>query len=304
MWSAEPVPGAIESFSLAAVAVGGGVAVGAFHREFGGLFGYDRLTGALAWQLGDDLPIGINATPVIDRDVAIVANSLDEVFAVDLGTGVVRWRTSLDPQGFGWGNATIGAPVVDHGIVVVPTLYDDAVALDAISGLERWRYRGGPSPLRVTHYRGGGRAGFVASPALAGGIVWLASTDGAIAAVDLWSGKELWRMTGPPVLAGLAIAGDALIAASYDGTVRALAMPPPGALAPIPPSIAALAAPRCTTDASDAADPTDTADGTATCNASTPDAGGGRCLDIALGGLAALLAISAIGIAVRARNRS
>ena len=79
-----------------------------------------------------------------------------------VGRGAVADRARS--AGVRMGDATIGTPVVGHGIVVVPTLYDDAVALDAINGVELWRYRSGPSPLRVTHYRGRGRAGFAASP--------------------------------------------------------------------------------------------------------------------------------------------
>ena len=252
LWSVDPVPGAVDSQSLASVAVGGGVVVGAFQRELGGLIACDRVTGAVAWQLGDDLPIGINATPAIARGAAIVANAADEVFAVDLLTGELRWRTQLDPRGFSWGNATVGAVVASDangGIVVVPTLYDDAVALDPRTGAELWRYAA-PSagPLRTTHYRGRGQAGFASAPVIAGGLVWLASTDGTIAALELTTGRELWRTSGPPVLAGLAAAGDALIVASYDGTVRALAPPAPGALVPLPPAVSALAAPACAPD--------------------------------------------------------
>jgi outer membrane protein assembly factor BamB len=273
---------------MAAVAVGGGVAIGAFDRELGGLIAYDRLTGRVAWQLGDDLPIGINTTPIIAGDAAIVANSLDEVFAVDVLTGAVRWRTALDPRGFSWGNATIGTPVVGHGIAVVPTLYDDAVALDVTTGGELWRYRASPSPLHATHYRGAGEAGFAASPALADDVVWLAGTDGTIAAVNLWTGKELWHTTGPPVLAGLAIAGDVLIAASYDGTVRALAPVAPGA--PLPAQSAAVTVSRCPSTP---------------CDGCGPDAGGSSTpvgLVIALACATLGVASIAIGLALRARR--
>jgi outer membrane protein assembly factor BamB len=259
-WSIDPVPGAVDSQSLASVAVAGGVVVGAFQRELGGLIARDRATGAPAWQLGDDLPIGVNATPVVAGDAVVVSNAADEVFALDALTGELRWRTQLDPRGFQWGNATVGAPAYAHGIVVVPTLYDDAVALDAASGAELWRVAApGPSPLRTTHYRGSGQAGFAASPVIAGGIVWLASTDGTITAVELTTGRELWHTSGPPVLAGLATAGDALIVASYDGTVRALAPPPPGALVPLPPAVAAVVAQHCEPDADTRVDTSDAA---------------------------------------------
>jgi outer membrane protein assembly factor BamB len=105
----------------------------------------------------------------------------------------------------------------------VPTLYGDLVALDAATGTERWRVTGGPSPIHTTHYRAARRAGFEASPILTGDLVWIAGTDGALVALDLRTGGELWRTAiGAPVLAGAALAGDTLVVASYDGTVRAL----------------------------------------------------------------------------------
>jgi MYXO-CTERM domain-containing protein len=53
--------------------------------------------------------------------------------------------------------------------------------------------------------------------------VWTAATDGALVAVSLVDGHELWRTSlGAPVLASLAASGDWLVAATYDGTVHAL----------------------------------------------------------------------------------
>mgnify|MGYP006943417850 CR=1 FL=1 len=41
--------------------------------------------------------------------------------------GALRWQVKLDPAGFDWGNATVGAPAVAHNVIVVPTLYRDLV---------------------------------------------------------------------------------------------------------------------------------------------------------------------------------
>ena len=59
--------------------------------------------------------------------------------------------------------------------------------------------------------------------------MWAVDTSGDLAALDLRTGDTLWHVAlGVPVLAGLATSGNYLVAASYDGTLRALVpgMPP------------------------------------------------------------------------------
>jgi len=223
-WTADPVPEAGYSQSLAAVALGDTIAVGVFHRELGGLIAWDRATGRERWRISGEPAIAINASPVIAGDTAYVVNGATEVVAIDLERGLPRWQVKLDDAGFEWGNATIGTPALAHGVLVVPTLYRDVVALDAMTGAELWRFAGTPSPLRTTHYRGAREAGFEASPVITGDIAWVADTAGRLSALELRTGTPLGHVDlGVPVLAGLAAVGDWLVVASYDGSVRAFA---------------------------------------------------------------------------------
>jgi outer membrane protein assembly factor BamB len=230
-WHNDPVPEGENSQSLAAVAVGDGLVVGTFNRLFGGVQAWDRATGAPRWQLDSDDTVGINATPVIADHTVFIVDAADQVTAIDAATGWVKWRAPLDEAGFEWGNATIGRPAYADGILIVPTLYRDLVALDATTGVELWRHPGLPSSIRTTHYRGAREAGYEASPVILGDRVWIADTSGELAALELRTGKPLFRANiGAPVLAGLAVdepglprrADDRqLIVASFDGTVRA-----------------------------------------------------------------------------------
>jgi len=235
VWSVNPVPGGQDSEALSAIAIGDGAAVGVFNRALGGVAAWDRATGDPLWRFEDALTTAINASPVVAGGLVYVVNGMDDVFALEIATGAVRWETRLDPAGFDWGNATVGTPAIARGVLVVPTLYRDLVALDAASGLELWRFAGTPSPVRATHYRGAGEAGFEAGPVITGDIVWAADTAGQLTALDLHTGHPLWQTRlGTPVLGGFAVSGDWLVVASYDGTVRGLARAAtePRALAP------------------------------------------------------------------------
>jgi outer membrane protein assembly factor BamB len=223
LWTDDPVPDGRDSQSAAAIAIGDGIAVGTFERALGGVIAWDRVTGQRLWQVNAAATIAINASPVIDHDTVYFSSGADEVTALDLA-GHPRWNVKLDPDGFEWGNATIGTPALSREILVVPTLYRDLVALDARTGAELWRASASPGPLRTTHYRGGHEAGFAASPVITGDLVWAVDTSGQLFALELRTGRQLWRTElGVPVLAPLAASGDYLVVASYDGTVRALA---------------------------------------------------------------------------------
>jgi outer membrane protein assembly factor BamB len=222
LWNDDPVPEGQDSQSAAAIAVQDGLAVGTFNRAFGGLIAWDRETGKRRWNVSDASTVAINASPVMDDDAIYIVSGAVEVSAIDRG-GHARWRTKLDDAGFDWGHATIGTPALSNGVLVVPTLYSDLVALDAATGAELWRFAGQPGPLRTTHYRGGREAAFAASPVITGDIVWAVDSSGQLSALELSSGRLLWQTAiGAPVLAGLAVTGDWLVAASYDGTVRTL----------------------------------------------------------------------------------
>ena len=242
-WHDEPVPDGIDTQSLAAVAIGSGLAVGSFERGVGGVIAWDRATGARRWQLQPPRVIAVNASPVIADGRVYIASGDDSVIAVDLA-GKPIWRVVLDPSGFEWGYATAGTPALANGVLVVPTMYRDLVALDAATGAILWRAGGSPSQLRTTHYRGKGQAGFEAAPVITGGLVWAADTAGELVARDLRTGHERGRISlGAPVLAGLAVTGDWLVATTFDGIVHALATSRPRLGEPIagcvamPPSV-------------------------------------------------------------------
>lgn len=227
LWLQDPVRRSEDFNSLASLAISDGVAVGVFNREIGGVFAWERLTGRLLWHTGDSLSLSINSSPVIANGLVYFVNGATEVYARELHTGVLRWRTKLDPNGFDWAIATVGTPAIARGMLVVPTLWNELVGIDATSGLVRWRFGAQPGPLRTTHYRGRDEAGFSASPVITGDIVWAIDTSGRLTALALETGALVWGTElDAPVLGGLATSGDWLVIAAYDGTIRGMRRAP------------------------------------------------------------------------------
>jgi outer membrane protein assembly factor BamB len=222
-WQLVPCPEPDGHGDFASVAVGGGLAVGVFHRELGGLIAADVATGKEIWRNQEPAIFAVNASPVIDGDRIFVADGATIVDAIDRATGEILWERQLDERGFWWGFASSGTPAYGDGILVVPTLYGVVYGLDAATGDLRWRVTSAPGPLHPTHYRGAGIAAFAGAPIITGGVVWIGGADGILYAIDLALGNVLWkRDLGTPILAGAAAAGDQLIVATWDGTVRAL----------------------------------------------------------------------------------
>jgi MYXO-CTERM domain-containing protein len=226
VWQNDPVPKGDWHGTFASAAVGGGVVIDTFHRDLGGLIAWDQASGDPLWRVEGEPAEAVEASPVIVDDTVYVCNGKDEVRAVDVATGMIRWSAVLDSGGFDWGYAIAGTPAYADGRLFVATQYRDLVALDARTGVELWRHGAHMAPIHFTHYFSHSN-GYLGSPLVTGRVVWIGAPDGTLTALDAASGAVIWeRQLGAPVLSGLAVAGDYLIVAGYDGSVRALARPP------------------------------------------------------------------------------
>jgi uncharacterized protein (TIGR03382 family) len=166
----------------------------------------------------------------------------------------------------------------------------DLVAMDATTGTEKWRFAGRVSPLRSNHYYGKDQAGFESGPVITGApgseLVWAADTSGRLVALELATGVLVWETElGAPVLAGLAAAGDWIVVASHDGTVRVFA---PTTRTPAPPEPQVCASPDGGTDDDDDDD---------------GDAPAGCCNTDGAAGLSPLAGLGVLGLLLRRRRR-
>lgn len=188
--------------------------------DFGPLMGLDLATGKQRWRLelsslqaaeygtiaGDTLYIGTSFTSEGAVDPPVV-------YALDLATGQQRWRTVLDRgTDLQW-----AAPVVDGGqVLVADTLSHEGSAptshlhaLDAGTGRVRWK-----ADLHAD------QQGFFAEPpVVAGGLVYVATASRRLLALDVDSGREVWRARGFPMVAGVR---DGLVIAAIDDRLTAL----------------------------------------------------------------------------------
>ncbi|QVQ50750.1 PQQ-binding-like beta-propeller repeat protein [Spiractinospora alimapuensis] len=133
----------------------------------------------------------LTASPVV-ADATVVVGTRDEhmgehqgVVAVDMGTGERRWHTRTD------GPVEASAAIVD-GTVLVPEARGPLHALDATTGERRWSWT--PQPPKDGHHW------MYFSPAVRDETVYQAFVDMAgagVAALDVATGRELWRTKEP-----------------------------------------------------------------------------------------------------------
>jgi outer membrane protein assembly factor BamB len=228
--------------SLAAVTVAGDLAFATSGRH-DGITAWQGASGGRWWKLASDRTTAINATPVATEDGTLfVSNAAGVTTALDSATGAIRWSIALTADSDDWTYAITATPAFANGRLFVPTQHRDLIAVDAATGDELWRATTGGGPLNFAHYRAA-QAGFAASPVVTGEILWVPRPDGVLAALATADGHELWStQLGAPVVSAPTPAGDYLIVATFDGTVRALAptavaraVPPPQACAAIDP---------------------------------------------------------------------
>ncbi len=239
-WTREPTVGLAWLGTHAAITVAGGAALVALNRDLG-VTSWSAATGAERWANVSSATVAVYAAPLVVAGTAYVLNARGDLSALDLATGSQRWTTALTPGGFDWGYSIVATPAYADGTLFVTTQWSQLIAVDAASGAVRWQVGARGGPLNTAHYRAA-QAGFVNGPVVTGALVWAGHPDGTLVAYDTATGAERFVTSlGAPILSAPTPAGDHLIVATYDGTVRALTpSTPPTVMAPMecPPWVA------------------------------------------------------------------
>lgn len=112
------------------------------------------------------------------------------------------------------------SPLVADGYIVFGTAERGMVAVDATTMEEKWNFRTLPALIYSSPYSKYPACTVETSAVLSGNIVYFPASDGAIYALELQSGRLLWKYeTGAPVFASLALSGNSLFAVDFGGNV-------------------------------------------------------------------------------------
>jgi outer membrane protein assembly factor BamB len=206
-------------------------------------------TGSEVWKQS----VGsVSARPVVDRGRIIVGTDDGAMLALDTWDGSEKWR--YETKG-----AVQQSPALANGLVIFSTDADVVVAVEKATGKWRWQYdRETPEEFTLRGHAGvvvandkvytGFADGFVvaltvdkgevvwvrslagdktqfvdvdATPAVANGILYVASAAGGLYALDAEDGTERWRQPLQGV-GGIALDGDRIYVAAADEGLHSL----------------------------------------------------------------------------------
>ncbi|MFB9835845.1 outer membrane protein assembly factor BamB family protein, partial [Actinoallomurus acaciae] len=170
--------------------------------------GIDAGTGRTRWTY----PMDYGDYQLIGEGMAFASDRFGTLHAVHAGTGAPAWRR---PDVKSWSGQVGG------GLVFVEGRYGDVLALRTTTGEVAWSHR----PTRAVD----DPRGQATAPGLAGGTLYVASTDGRMYALGAADGRLQWIYDAErPMRIRPVSVGGLVFVATMDGYIRAL-VPPAGA---------------------------------------------------------------------------
>ncbi|WP_170854379.1 outer membrane protein assembly factor BamB [Azotobacter beijerinckii] len=182
----------------------------------GEVIALDRFSGKVVWRKDLERPVsgGVGA----GYGQVLLGTLQGEVIALDSADGKELWRSRVSSE-------VLAPPASNGDVVVVQTQDDRLIALEASSGSQRWAYDSSPAVLTL---RGTGAPLVTNQLAIAG------LSSGKVLALETQRGLPIWEQrvavpTGRSELervvdidGGLALSGDTLYVATFQGNVAAL----------------------------------------------------------------------------------
>ena len=155
-----------------------------------------------------DTGLNLKSTPVIADGSAYVGTQDGNLVSIDLMTGLQRWSKPIGNAGY----PVAAAPAVDDQNVYVGSGYS-IYAFDRERGTMKWTFDDGGALA----YTG------ESSPNVLDGVVYVASKENTIYALDTETGEKLWRYkTNGLIFGSPAVSGDYVVVGVDDGNIFAL----------------------------------------------------------------------------------
>lgn len=161
----------------------------------------------LAWDFTSGAPLG--TAPAVVDGIAYVADTVGNLYALDIGNGGMLWNWTLPS-----GQPVDGAPAVDMAVGLVLIGADDGTvdAVRTANGTTAWSTMVG---------------GHVLAPLLAGAQAFVTTTTGKVVALDVSNGSVLWSRTLPSAIsapAALDGSGQRLVVGQSNGNVTEISV--------------------------------------------------------------------------------
>jgi outer membrane protein assembly factor BamB len=188
----------------------------------GRIFAVDERTGGIRWtrQTGAALPLnGTRAagwdlfvsSPTVVGPTILIGGRDGYVYALDRRSGRERWRAKTNGR-------VRATPAVADGAVIVGSWDGRVYSLDLATGAERWVHKTEGDTLDSNQW-GFDRRAIQSSAAIADGMVFVGSRDGALYGLDAATGQRRWRLShrGSWVLGSPAVRDGRVYVGSSDG---------------------------------------------------------------------------------------
>ncbi len=173
--------------------------------------GVERLGGVL-WRFTTAGPV--RSTPVVTGDMVYVGSTDGNLYALDRSTGAERWHASA-------GSPVSSSPAVVRGLVIFGSRDGVFRAVDARTGELRWSVETGP--LIPWEWGFEGWDVYTSSPVVADTTVVFGAGDGLLYALNVVTGRELWRFqTEGRIRSTPAITDAVVFIGSTDGRIYAV----------------------------------------------------------------------------------
>jgi outer membrane protein assembly factor BamB len=170
-------------------ATGGGLAYGAgklfVATGFGELLAVDPASGHVLWR--QRFHAAVSGTPTVEGNVVYVVTRDSAGWAIDAANGKVRWQ--LDGTATATGVPGAASPALGAGFVLLPFPSGELAGVLKPGGAQIWSttvagQRLGHGYSALTDITG--------DPVVAGSRVYVGNATGAVMALDIHSGKQIW----------------------------------------------------------------------------------------------------------------